>query len=91
MDHVVKENRTAVAIKFFDHICDQVVDPNVSENGPACNLGSLLGVVWSEKEQVGDLLGGLLDLGAFVGGLVGYRGGPGRLLEALGGNFVSIL
>ena len=84
MDHVVKENRTAVAIKFFDHICDQVVDPNVSENGPAYNLGSLLGAVWSEKGPVGDLLGGLLELGAFEGGLGGSGGAPGWLLGALG-------
>ncbi len=58
------------------------MDPNVSENGPAYNLGSLLGAVWSEKGSVGELLGGLLGLGAFVGGLGSSGGAPGRLLGA---------
>ncbi len=57
------------------------MDPNVSENGPAYNLGSLLGAVWSEKGSVGELLGGLLGLGAFVGGLGSSGGAPGRLLD----------
>ncbi len=60
------------------------MDPNVSENGPAYNLGSLVGAVSSGKGSVGDLLGSLLGLGAFVGGLGASGGTPGRLLGALG-------
>ena len=41
VDLVGKENRTAVAIKFLDHICDQTAEPNASKT--AC------GSLWSSE------------------------------------------
>ena len=79
---------------YFDFICDQVVGPNVSENGSVFIFGSLLDTAWSANGSVGDLLEGLLGIAAFVGGLGCSGGAPGKLLEAQGmlrGGFGALL
>ena len=59
--------RTAVAIKYFDHICDQSVDPNASDDAPGSDLAAFLSPSGIIFDRFGDPIGILFAIGEAVG------------------------
>ena len=59
--------RTAVAIKYFDHICDHIVDPNASDDAPGSDLATFLGPSGVIFDRFGDPIGILFAIGEAVG------------------------